>query len=455
MLTVSASVGDIPGLPFELSGTVDGLKIDCGLIAQGKFAVVDLAGFGVTVGGDFGGGKVQATLIGGIVKVDAQGKVIDPTDSTTPVDERVLFVGIDGKVEIAGMGLELRLALSELGPLGVLLTVKVPILIEPTSGLTINELTGGIEFYTSLPTISEPEELRGKAFADATQVDEATWMATVKQQVATQVRLLRENPNQSSWASAFTSPMVITAGATLSSSNAGGPDTFNAKVQLRVATDGKIFASGKFRFFNNRLVVKGKIYADLTQVAKGNAKILFLGEAPVIEDYPDLRFLVVKGKFEMRFLDANGQQMDFGASTNPNPSANLAFPGSGATLGLQKMQGNRYIDVEFVDGENPLDVNSILDDDAELRLHVPAGTTIEISGQPTRVTTATSGSVYRYSLPDALALEPGGYEVEFISGSFADSQGTTNASERETFTLAAPEGHLAGPKDGGQIDVRR
>ena len=97
-----------------------------------------------------------------------------------------------------------------------------------------------------------------------------------------------------------------------------------------------MFASGLFRFMNNRLVVSGKMYADLSQITKGNAKVLFLGEAPVLEDKPDLKFLVLKGKFEMRFFNADGQQINFGESGSDKPTANTTNPGSGSVVGLKK-----------------------------------------------------------------------------------------------------------------------
>jgi hypothetical protein len=94
---------------------------------------------------------------------------------------------------------------------------------------------------------------------------------------------------------AFTSPMTLTAQASISSTHLGSGESFNGQVQLRMSTDGKLFASGKFRFMNNRLVLQGKMYADLSKVITGNAKVLFLAEGPVIEDSPDLRFIALKG----------------------------------------------------------------------------------------------------------------------------------------------------------------
>ncbi|HND51342.1 MAG TPA: hypothetical protein PLV92_03055 [Pirellulaceae bacterium] len=87
-------------------------------------------------------------------------------------------------------------------------------------------------------------------------------------------------------------------------------------------------------------------------------------------------------------------------------------------------------------------------------LKLPDGSVIELTEAPTHVTSATDPNVYRYPLPSTLALLPGNYEVEFIPGSFSDTDGLTNQAESESFTVGAAQGELAGPKADGQIDVR-
>jgi hypothetical protein len=298
-LIMSAKVTGIPGVPLGFEGSVTGLRLDVGLLQQGQFPITDIESISVKVGGNFGGAEVSGALIGGILRMDANGGLIDTFDQETPVAQRVLFIGLEGKLLIMNKGFQIRFAFSELGPLGVLISVKAPVTVEPVfTGLTIDELTGGIEFFQSLPTITDPDELRNKEFAPATKLDIDQWLVQVKQQVVNQVKAIQANPGLPGFLAAFTSPMTITAAATISSTHLGSADSFNGRVELRLSTDGKIFASGLFRFMNNRLVVSGKLYADLSQVTKGNAKVLFLGDAPVIEDKPDLKFLVLKGKFE-------------------------------------------------------------------------------------------------------------------------------------------------------------
>ncbi|MFY8056774.1 MAG: hypothetical protein ACOVRM_03480, partial [Planctomycetaceae bacterium] len=452
-LILSAKVTGIPGVPLEFEGTINGVRIDVGLLQQGKFPVTDLESIAVKVGGNFGGAVVSGTLLGGILRLDANGNMIDTFDRETPVADRVLFIGMEGKLLILNKGVQIRFAFSELGPLGILVSVKIPLLVEPVTGLTIDEMTGGIEFFTSLPTITEPEELRNKAFAPATDIDSDVWLAQVKQQVVNQVKAIKANPNIPGFLAAFTSPMTITAAATLSSTHLGSAESFNARIELRFSTDGKIFGSGLFRFMNNRLLISGKIYADLSQVSKGNAKVLFLGEAPVIEDQPDLKFLVLKGKFEMRFLNGNGEPMTFGTNTSDKPSANTVNPGSGSVIGLKKLTEQGYIDISFQPGASPLDLSSITDPEGEFLLELPDGTTIEITSAPVRVADATEPHVYRYQLPSTLTLVPGEYTVRFSEGAFGGTDNKDNEAEEETFKLALAEGTLSAPRANAQIDL--
>ena len=65
-LVMDAKVSKIPGIPLDFTGSVSGLRVDVGLLKQGKFPVTDLESISVKVGGDFGGGEVSGTLLGGI-----------------------------------------------------------------------------------------------------------------------------------------------------------------------------------------------------------------------------------------------------------------------------------------------------------------------------------------------------------------------------------------------------
>ena len=62
--------------------------------------------------------------------------ISDSIDIVTPVADRVFFIGIEGGFSFAGVGgFTIRFAVSELGPLSVLINAQVPggILLEPLS----------------------------------------------------------------------------------------------------------------------------------------------------------------------------------------------------------------------------------------------------------------------------------------------------------------------------------
>jgi hypothetical protein len=69
--------------------------------------------------------------------------------------------------------------LSELGPLGVFLQASVPggIVLEPNTGLAINDFSAGVEFFKTLPSIDQPEELRGPDFQLPVAQSADEWLA--------------------------------------------------------------------------------------------------------------------------------------------------------------------------------------------------------------------------------------------------------------------------------------
>ena len=105
VIVLSVSVTKLPSASsLEFSGAINGVKIDPFLLLEGKFPIIDIESFAVQVSGDLFGGKVTAGLVGGILKLDANGSIIDAFDAVTPVADRVLFGGITGGFELAGIG---------------------------------------------------------------------------------------------------------------------------------------------------------------------------------------------------------------------------------------------------------------------------------------------------------------------------------------------------------------
>ena len=118
---------------------------------------------------------------------------------------------------MAGMaGFTIRLGLSELGPLQVFINVEVPggILLEPNSGLTLNDFSAGVEFFKTLPSIDDPMALRGSDFGLPTALTADQWLTGLQQQVAAPGQdASRRHPEPAGFPAAFTSPMTITGSA--------------------------------------------------------------------------------------------------------------------------------------------------------------------------------------------------------------------------------------------------
>ena len=255
-LILSASVASIQGIPnLEFSGTIDGIQIDIGKLIKGEFPIVGIGAIGVSVRGDMFGGQIDATLIGGILKLDANGAIISELDTVTPVAQRVFFAGLEGGFSFSGIGgITIRVGLSELGPLSVALEANLPtpIVIYPPFGIAINDFFASVEFFKTLPSIDDPEQLRGADFQPPGAVSPENWLATLKTQVAKQALLLKQNPGMSGFAAAFTSPMTITGSAKIFDIYTS-EELFNGQVVVKFSTDGKFLVIGLLNFFDNHL----------------------------------------------------------------------------------------------------------------------------------------------------------------------------------------------------------
>ena len=282
ILIVSAEVVGLHNLPLNFTGAIDRIQIDIDKLVNGEFPIVGVEGIAVGVEGQMFGGEITAQLLGGILRLDAAGNVIDSLDVTTPVDQSILFAGLEGGFAFPGIGgLTIRLGLSELGPLGVFINGEVPggILLEPNSGLSINDFSAGVDFFTSLPDYTDPFELAGAAFGLPTDLTALEWLDQIRDQVAAQWVALQADPNMPSLADAFSETMTITGGAKLFSIYTS-QQTFNGEVIIKFSTDGKFAITGKLNFAADNLSVSARLYADLSNVASGDVTILFLATAP-------------------------------------------------------------------------------------------------------------------------------------------------------------------------------
>ncbi len=283
LITISANITGIQGLGgLTFTGSVQGIQIDVGMLLAGQFPIVGIQSFGVTVSGNMFGGQISAGLIGGILKLDANGNMIASTDTTTPVAERVFFAGLQGGFSFGGMaGFSIQLGLSSLGPLGVQISVNLPegILVDPDTGLSINNFVAGVKFFTSLPSITDPTQLNDPAFNVQSVSTAGDWLTMIENQVVAQYKAILNNPGESGFLAAFTAPMEIIGSATVYSIYTS-QQLFNGQVTVEFSTDGKFLVIGKLNFADNQLSISGKLYADLSRVASGSVTVLFLANIP-------------------------------------------------------------------------------------------------------------------------------------------------------------------------------
>ncbi|MEI7701234.1 MAG: hypothetical protein WCK86_15650, partial [Planctomycetia bacterium] len=449
-LIISGGITGLQDLPLTVSGAVSRVVISPKLLVEGKFPITGIDAIAVSVSGQMFGGDVVGTLLGGILEVDAKGDRIPAGNSSTPVADRVFFVGLEGGYTMPGLGgMKIRLAFSDLGPLGVQITAASPlgIMIDPATGLTLNDFVGGVEFFKSLPSIREPEELRNSAFSISSHADPTLWLTSTQDQVIAQYRTIKTNPNQAGYAAAFTAPMLITGGAKIYSQY-GSQYSINGDVQFKIDTAGRMLLGGKLYFFAGLLTTSAKLYLDLSQVADGGARILFLSDVP--DQAP---MLIAKGKLEMAYLDGDGNSVTPGDSSTEKPTAVTIFPTPDGSVGVQQMAKQNYIDVGFdvPDGQQ-LDLATISDAAVELKLVAPDGTVTSVTATPTQPEGFAARHEFRYALPTDMAFTPGEWTVRFIARSFADKSGNLNALKTNQFTVATPSAAMAVPANAGSVD---
>ena len=403
ILTLSASVTGIKGTSgLEFSGSIQGIKISPTLLAQGKFPIIGIDSLGVTIKGTMFGGTITAGLIGGILKLDRSYNIIGVFDTTTPVFQRVFYLGLQGQFSMAGLaGFGIRLGLSELGPLGVFLNVALPtgIPIFPPIGLTLNDFTAGVEFFKSLPSIADPLALRGPDFGLPQNLTADQWLAGLQQQVALQAKRTAGLSPGEAFLAAFTSPMTITGSGRIYSSFLS-QQTFNGQITIKLSTDGKFLIVGKLNFAADNISLSARLYADLSKVSSGQVVILFLADIP-----DQVRLLTIYGKLTMGFRDSSGSTLTVNASNAPTatgtrtaPTATVigpAYDGGLVDLGAANRGTGRFVDVEYLPATGAsLDVAALLARTTAPFTLTSAGTSRPVGGTATPIVTIlTDGNV--------------------------------------------------------------
>ena len=495
-LIVSADVKAIKGLTqLSVSGTVKGLEFDVGALVRGENPITGLQAMGVTVSGDLFGGTVTGGLIGGVIPISSSGNEVPATDFVTPIVDHVFFVGLQGGFEINKKGgFTIRMALTENGPLGVQVTGESPsgILLEPISGLKLTGFSGGVEFFKSLSDAEHPEDLLDPNFDPAltngSKIDAGQWERQVRNQTIAQYKAIKEGTQGGDFLAAFRSPILISGGAQIQFHTPGEVLKANAEVRLSIDPNVdenfnskglpkvKILLTGDLILFGGLQRCPVRMFANLTELEQGRAKIIMMAQDIPAGYHPVLPFLPgpipipiptsleLQGYVEFKYLGPDGKPVDFFASqpTATAPTATLSNPLENGSITLGKLQQNGFLEVKFSPtplsadaGEDEaaptLDPASITDADAEIELVLPDGTQVPIAGNAVAPDAAANG-VYRYQLPANLTLVPGTYKVRVLDGSFTDSTAAANAEQEIFFDVVAPQAILAGPADDARVD---
>ncbi len=279
-LTLSADVtASFAGGKVALSGSVTNAVINVGLLEQGAFPITSLGGASLFASGAIGGGTVKGGAFLSILNVNAENQPITPDNAATVTDRavarRIFYGGIDAGFSIKGAaGFEIRVGLSQLGPLSGFIEASVPILLDPDTGLTLNNMYAGIQFDTALAATTDPKALLpGGAFTPQAAQTPAQWEASLQAAVIKQVA----SPDADPFA-VLGQTMLIDVGATLYSAYATS-NAFRIDGDLQISTDGKILISGK-AVVGNTLSINAGAYFDLSQVALGRAVLLLYVQAP-------------------------------------------------------------------------------------------------------------------------------------------------------------------------------
>ena len=164
-LDLSASVNaSVPGTSLHLSGFVQDAVLDVGVIENGDlndFPITSIKGAGISVGGTIFGVEVDGGLFFAVLQVDASGNQIADGDTQTPVAHSYFYGGIEAAFNLEGYdGFELRLGLSQFGPLSAYFSSDHSQVLDPDTGLAITNVHGSIDFGSTLPSdITDPKQL--------------------------------------------------------------------------------------------------------------------------------------------------------------------------------------------------------------------------------------------------------------------------------------------------------
>ncbi|MBI1324889.1 hypothetical protein GC170_17120, partial [bacterium] len=375
----TASIGPADGLPLAVQGSVDNVVIDVGKLLDGDFPIIGMDGASLSVTGMMFGFGIDGTAIFGIVRVDADGNLIDddrflldddglPTieESTADPeeDETFFYGGIEAGILLADVGFDLKIGLSEIGPLSMFVSASVPLIIEPVSGLAITGFRGAVSFGDPIRPITDPKELADAEFAPPGDLNALQWQTQLKRQVANQAG---DGVTWEDFANAFDHPenIRISAGATLYSAYAT-TTTFRADADITADLSGKFIFNAAGKFANNSIDLNFRAYVDLSEVDQGNATVLFLTDVmPIQTGAKSSSPISVYGGLEFHYFDGSGEEITSPDENSDSQHIQIIVSGGAEFEALSyftaTLTGTVTMDFDIQDTVLTLDMNGSLD----------------------------------------------------------------------------------------------
>ena len=277
----------VPRTNIQLDGFVHDLRINTSLLVNGQFPITGLGGVGIQAGGTIFGNTFSGAFLLSLLNLDASGDIIEP-GATTTAAQRILYGAINANIVIAGMaGFEVRLGMSEYGPLEGYVAASVPIPIPVAPYLAITNFRAGIRFNDALPLITDARQLSydPELSPQATlTLDE--WNDQLAGQVQTQARAVANLPTDPF--ALLKEPFTLQGGATLvPTAGSGIAFTVDGDIllSLQAPKPNQAFPTATF-LINGSVTLGGtfnfgaKLYGNVAELQQGNATFLMNAEVP-------------------------------------------------------------------------------------------------------------------------------------------------------------------------------
>ncbi|MCH8474039.1 MAG: LEPR-XLL domain-containing protein [Opitutales bacterium] len=233
----------------NFAGAITGLTLDFGKLSEGKFPFIRIDEVALEVSGFVLGLNAQGRAILGMLRLDAEGKVLPSTDLTTPVDSTVLYAAVDVEVTIKGIGVRVYFGLSEYGPLSFYVSAGAPLPVGGKTGFVLGGLRGGIQLFSETEAITDPRDLASGNFPQVTPLAQQNffvWRQGFHNQLANQVATVTSPDFLLDF---VTAPFRIEGGATFYNVYTQ-KNAFSVDVDVILDSSGRLTLVGRLQTFS-------------------------------------------------------------------------------------------------------------------------------------------------------------------------------------------------------------